>query len=92
MMTRLSFGGVYCFTARCLKEWEKAILMGDQDCTDYYRREYLLLLNSMGWTEEEYDYFFAKMIELEWIKLCNYHLSKWRRANFRVITTSNLLH
>ncbi len=83
-MLRLSFGSVVCFTAKTLHQWELSCLTSDGSKIDHYRREYLAMLEGMGWTEVEYDSEVLKLIEQEW-----YHI--YRRA-FLKLSSSDFIN
>lgn len=84
-MERLSFVAVESFTAKVLHKWENALLVGLQEVADRYRQQYLGMLESMGWTEQERDTEALKQIDREWLDI-------YRRATFRPAVTSNEVH
>lgn len=77
-MSRLSFVAVECFTATIVHKWGQALLTNRQDTADKHRREYLGMLEGMGWTEEEHDAESLKYIDREWISI--YYRSFMRSA------------
>jgi hypothetical protein len=84
-MKRLSFAAVESFTAKVLRKWEDALLAGLQEVADRYRQQYLGMLESMGWTEQERDAEALKAIDEEWIRI-------YRCGTFRLAVTSYALH
>jgi len=65
-MLRLSFEAIESFTTRTLHKWELFCLLDDKSKIDHYRREYLAMLEGMGWTETEHDNEVLKLIDQEW--------------------------